>query len=582
MTTTSTTDFRALESQYVLQTYRRQPVLFERGSGMHLYDDQGRKYLDFLSGIGVASLGHSHPALARALADQAATLVHTSNLYFHPLQGQLAARLSALTGLDRAFFCNSGTEAVEACLKFARRYWHTQGETGRTKYVAFTHSFHGRTMGALSVTADEHYRGPFAPLVPGVSFASASDLDTLDQLVDGTTAAIIVEPIQGEGGVRPISPAAARAIAEASARTGALLIADEVQSGSFRTGAFLYGPAIGLAPDLIALGKALGAGVPVGAAMVSGKVAKTISAGDHGHDVRRQPARVPCGARVSRHAGERPRGQRLARVRALVCGPARAAGTPSARDRRRARRRSDGRARIRRRRGARRRSGAQARVVDQPDGHDGHPAAAAVHRHGRRCRCGTHDSGRRDEGDTEVTDLTIRQATAADAAALHALISAHRAEGHLLPRELNELARHAGRFVVCDVDGDITACAELAPLSSRAAEVRSLVVSKDFRRVGLAARLVSELTKRARGHRVRDRLCVHARRAVFRPPEFLDRAARVAAGEDHDRLSRLPVVQEVRAARHDAVAARAVACRRSLDGRAGPARGRRRRLTRHP
>ena len=282
MTTTSTTDFRALESQYVLQTYRRQPVLFERGSGMHLYDDQGRKYLDFLSGIGVASLGHAHPALARALADQAATLVHTSNLYFHPLQGQLAARLSALTGLDRAFFCNSGTEAVEACLKFARRYWHTQGETARTKYVAFTHSFHGRTMGALSVTSDEHYRGPFAPLVPGVSFASASDLDALNQLVDGSTAAIIVEPIQGEGGVRPILPAAARAIAAACARTGALLIADEVQSGSFRTGAFLYGPTIGLAPDLIALGKALGAGVPVGAAMVSEKVAKTISAGDHG------------------------------------------------------------------------------------------------------------------------------------------------------------------------------------------------------------------------------------------------------------------------------------------------------------
>jgi predicted acetylornithine/succinylornithine family transaminase len=282
MTTTSTTDFRALESQHVLQTYRRLPVLFEHGSGMHLFDDQGRKYLDFVSGIGVESLGHAHPALARAIADQAATLVHTSNLYFHPLQGQLASRLSALTGLDRAFFCNSGTEAVEACLKFARRYWHTQGQTGRTKYVAFTHSFHGRTMGALSVTWDEHYRGPFAPLVPGVTFASASDLDALNQLVDGSTAAVIVEPIQGEGGVRPILPAAARAITAACARTGALLIADEVQSGSFRTGAFLYGRTIGLAPDLIALGKALGAGVPVGAAMISEKVAKTISAGDHG------------------------------------------------------------------------------------------------------------------------------------------------------------------------------------------------------------------------------------------------------------------------------------------------------------
>lgn len=281
MTTTST-DVRALESQHVLQTYRRFPVVFERGSGMRLFDDTGRAYLDFVSGIGVASLGHANPALARALADQAATLVHTSNLYFHPLQGDLATRLSALTGLERAFFCNSGTEANEACLKFARRYWHTQGETSRTKFVAFTHSFHGRTMGALSATWDEHYRAPFAPLVPGVSFASTSDPDALNRLVDESTAAVIVEPIQGEGGVRPISREMASAITAACARTGTLLIADEVQSGCGRTGQFLHSPALGLTPDLVALGKALGAGVPVGAAMVSAKVAGTISAGDHG------------------------------------------------------------------------------------------------------------------------------------------------------------------------------------------------------------------------------------------------------------------------------------------------------------
>jgi acetylornithine/succinyldiaminopimelate/putrescine aminotransferase len=187
-----------------------------------------------------------------------------------------------LTGLDRAFFCNSGTEAVEACLKFARRYWHTQGETSRTKFVAFTHSFHGRTMGSLSVTWDEHYRGPFQPLIPGVSFASASNPAELEQLVDSSTAAVIVEPIQGEGGVRPISAEAAQAIAKACARSGALLIADEVQSGSGRTGQFLYSPAIGLKPDLIALGKALGGGMPIGAAMIAEKVAATIAAGDHG------------------------------------------------------------------------------------------------------------------------------------------------------------------------------------------------------------------------------------------------------------------------------------------------------------
>jgi acetylornithine/N-succinyldiaminopimelate aminotransferase len=282
MTTTTPTDVKTLESQHVLQTYKRQPVVFERGAGMRLFDDQGRAYLDFVSGIGVVSLGHAHPGLAHAIGDQAATLAHTSNLYFHPLQGDLAARLSALTGIERAFFCNSGTEANEACLKFARRYWHTKGETARTKYVAFTHSFHGRTMGALSVTHDEHYRTPFQPLIPGVSFAEAGDPASLAALVDYTTAAIIVEPVQGEGGVRPIPGTTLQAIKDACARTGALLIADEVQSGCGRTGQFLASQTLGLTPDLVALGKALGGGMPVGAVMVSARIAETIAPGDHG------------------------------------------------------------------------------------------------------------------------------------------------------------------------------------------------------------------------------------------------------------------------------------------------------------
>lgn len=275
------TTVQELEAQHVLQNYRRQPVVFERGEGVRLVDDRGHSYLDFLSGIGVASLGHGHPALARALADQAKTLIHTSNLYFHPLQGELAARLTALCGVERAFFCNSGTEAVEACLKFARRYWHARG-TPRPKFVAFAHSFHGRTMGALSVTSDEHYRIPFEPLVHDVVFADASDPASVARSVDDSTAAIIVEPIQGEGGVRPITREAAAAITAAARRTGALIIADEVQSGSGRTGAFLAAPSVGLQPDLVALGKALGAGVPIGAALCSGDVAQAISAGDHG------------------------------------------------------------------------------------------------------------------------------------------------------------------------------------------------------------------------------------------------------------------------------------------------------------
>ena len=279
--TTMTSDVKALEAERVLQNYKRFPVVFTRGEGVRLFDDTGRGYLDFLSGIGVASLGHAHPVLVRALSEQAATLLHTSNLYFHPLQGELAARLTTLSGLDRAFFCNSGTEAMEACLKFARRYWHTSGRP-RTKFVSFSHGFHGRTMGALSITWDEHYRTPFEPLVPGATFVATDDPDALLAAVDDDTAAIVVEPIRGEGGVRPIPTALAAAINEARARTGALLIADEVQCGSWRTGTFLHGGQIGLTPDLVALAKALGAGVPVGAVVMSQRLADAIAPGDHG------------------------------------------------------------------------------------------------------------------------------------------------------------------------------------------------------------------------------------------------------------------------------------------------------------
>src|ERR1700730_6818871 len=166
---TMTSDVEALEARHVLQTYRRQAVTFVRGEGVRLYDIEGREYLDLLSGIGVAALGHGHPGLARAISEQAQTLLHTSNLFYHPLQGQLAERLANLSGLPRTFFCNSGAEAVEACLKFARRYWYTRGER-RPEIIALEKSFHGRTFGSLSVTADEHYRAPFAPLLSNVRF----------------------------------------------------------------------------------------------------------------------------------------------------------------------------------------------------------------------------------------------------------------------------------------------------------------------------------------------------------------------------------------------------------------------------
>ena len=279
--TTAIADVQALEARHVLQTYRRAPVTFVRGNGVRLYDAEGREYLDLLSGIGVASLGHAHPGLAQALAEQSQTLIHTSNLFYHPLQGQLAERLAHLSGLTRAFFCNSGTEAVEACLKFARRYWYTRGEP-RIELIALEESFHGRTFGSLSVTSDEHYRAPFAPLLAGVRFVPANDAAALHAAVSSATAAVIVEPIQGEGGIRPLTPAYAAAIMEACGRTGALLIADEVQSGLGRTGYPFYSAAIGLKPHLVSVGKALGGGVPVGAALIGDEVAHTISFGDHG------------------------------------------------------------------------------------------------------------------------------------------------------------------------------------------------------------------------------------------------------------------------------------------------------------
>ena len=225
----------------MLQTYRRQPVTFVRGEGVRLYDADGREYLDLLSGIGVASLGHAHPGLARAIAEQAQTLIHTSNLFYHPLQGQLAERLANLSGLPRAFFCNSGTEAVEACLKFARRYWYTQGRAARRSSSRSTSRSTAGRSASLSVTSDEHYRDAVrAAAAGGASSCRPTTRRRSRRRCRRTTAAIIAEPIQGEGGVRPLTPAFAAAINEACAKTGALFIADEVQSGLGRTGYPFY------------------------------------------------------------------------------------------------------------------------------------------------------------------------------------------------------------------------------------------------------------------------------------------------------------------------------------------------------
>jgi predicted acetylornithine/succinylornithine family transaminase len=273
---------RDLDSKHVVQTYRRTPIVLVRGKGARVFDEDGREYVDMLAGIGVNALGHGHEGLAKAIAEQSREMIHCSNLFFHPVQGQVAERLARLSGLSRTFFCNSGAEAVEACLKFARRYWYTKGDANRAEIIAMEGDFHGRTCGALSVTWDEHYRAPFAPLLPNITFVPVNDPAALRAAVSGRTAAIICEPIQGEGGVRPLTQEFAQAITEAAAKTGALVIADEVQCGLGRTGYPFYFQKLGMKPDLVAVGKALAAGVPMGAALVKEEVGTALAFGDHG------------------------------------------------------------------------------------------------------------------------------------------------------------------------------------------------------------------------------------------------------------------------------------------------------------
>ncbi|MGH9552329.1 MAG: aspartate aminotransferase family protein, partial [Terriglobales bacterium] len=218
------------ESRLLLPTYDRQRVLFERGRGVYLWDSKGKRYLDFLSGIGVNALGHAHPVIQATLKRQAGRLIHVSNLFFHEYQAELAKRLTKISGLDKAFFCNSGTEAWEGALKLARAFARTQNNNGhkaKWRLLALDNSFHGRTFGSLATTGQEKYRHPFAPLVPGVGFVAFNDVDDLKRQFDGSVCAICLETIQGEGGIRPLSPEFLQTARQLCDRTGALLILDE-------------------------------------------------------------------------------------------------------------------------------------------------------------------------------------------------------------------------------------------------------------------------------------------------------------------------------------------------------------------
>jgi len=273
------------EEKLLLPTYDRQRVMFTRGHGLYLWDSRGKKYLDFLSGIGVNALGHGHPAIQRTIRRQSAKLIHVSNLFFHEYQAELAKKLTRISGLDRAFFCNSGTEAWEGALKLARAYarvTNNNGHKAKWRLLALENSFHGRTFGSLATTGQAKYRHPFTPLVPGVGFVGFNDTEDLKRQFDGSVCAICLETIQGEGGIQPVSSEFLHLAREVTQKTGALLILDEIQCGLGRTGKYFAFQHYGIQPDIVTVAKPLAAGLPLGALLTTSQVASGMHPGMHG------------------------------------------------------------------------------------------------------------------------------------------------------------------------------------------------------------------------------------------------------------------------------------------------------------
>ena len=276
---------QAAEAKLLLPTYERNPLLMIGGEGVHLIDEHGTRYLDLLSGIGVNALGYGHPAIEEAIVEQSHKLIHTSNLFFHEGQAELALRLTTAAGLDRAFFCNSGTEAWEAALKLARAYAGMLRAEGRelgTKFLALEGSFHGRTMGSVATTHKEKYREPFAPVMPGVEFVRFNDVDDLRARFSSDVCAILVEAIQGEGGIRPLSQEFLETARALTSQTGALLVIDEIQAGFGRTGKWFAYQHYGITPDITTIAKPLAGGLPLGAMLCTEQVARAIHPGMHG------------------------------------------------------------------------------------------------------------------------------------------------------------------------------------------------------------------------------------------------------------------------------------------------------------
>ena len=276
---------QAAERKLLVQTYERSPHVFVSGHGVYLRDANGEDYLDLLSGIGVSALGYGHPAIEAAIAAQSKRLLHTSNLFYHPGTAPLALQLTEISGLDRVFFCNSGTEAWEAALKLARAHAgarRTQGHEIGTRFLAMEHSFHGRTMGSVATTHKEKYRAPFAPVMPDVSFVRFNDCEDLERKFDSKICAICLETIQGEGGIHPVSPEFLQLARRLTQKTGALLIADEIQCGFGRTGRWFAYQSFGILPDITTVAKPLAGGLPMGAMLCTNEVAAAFTPGMHG------------------------------------------------------------------------------------------------------------------------------------------------------------------------------------------------------------------------------------------------------------------------------------------------------------
>lgn len=270
------------EQSHIIPTYKRFDIVLESGEGVYLLDDKGKKYLDFSSGIGVCALGYNHAEFNAKIKAQVDKLLHTSNLYYNENIAQAAKHLAKASGLERVFFTNSGAESIEGAMKVARKYAFNKGIEGGN-FIAFKHSFHGRTLGALSLTANEKYQKPFKPLISGVKFAKYNDFSSVERLVNEKTCAIILESVQGEGGVNPAQKDFYKALRKLCDEKDILLIADEIQCGMGRSGKFFAYEHSGILPDVMTSAKALGCGLSVGAFVVSEKVAqKSLEAGDHG------------------------------------------------------------------------------------------------------------------------------------------------------------------------------------------------------------------------------------------------------------------------------------------------------------